>query len=109
MAGTPRTNPVFSNPFFLALLVASTLFVVTALGYLVSAYALEAGQARQGEGSRALATWLDHRGPMILAVEFLVMLATGVVAMATDDWFSSRHTPEPRTRPDGGQTSSAGT
>ena len=33
----PAKNPVFANPFFVDLLVVSTLFVVTALGYLVSA------------------------------------------------------------------------
>ena len=81
MAGTSRKNPVFANPFFLALLVVSTLFVVTALGYLVAPYALGAGKAPQGETSRAFAAWLDRRGPMILGIEFLVMLVTGVLAM----------------------------
>ncbi len=89
MAGTSRKNPVFANPFFLALLLVSTLFVVTALGYLVAPYALGAGQTPKGEASRAFAAWLDRRGPVILAIEFLLMLATGVLAMATDDWFSA--------------------
>ena len=96
MAGTSRKNPVFANPFFLALLVVSTLFVVTALGYLVAPYALGAGQAPRGETSRAFAVWLDRRGPVILGIEFLVMLVTGVLAMVTDDWFSAPPGPAPR-------------
>jgi hypothetical protein len=88
MAGRSRKNPVFANPFFLALLLVSTFFVVTALGYLVAPYAMGAGQQERGETSRSFAVWLDRRGPLILGIEFLIMLITGVLAMATDDWFS---------------------
>ncbi len=84
-----RKNPVLANPFFLALLAVSTLFVVTALGYLVVPYVLQkAGNAPGGEASRSFATWLDRRGPLILGVEFVLMFVTGVAAMATDDWYS---------------------
>jgi hypothetical protein len=89
MAGTSRKNPVFANPFYLGLLVASTLFVVTVLGYLVAPSVLNSeGPAPRGETSRAFATWLDRHGPLILGIEFVVMLVTGVLAMVTDDWFS---------------------
>jgi hypothetical protein len=87
MAGKARKNPVFANPFFLALMVASTLFVVTALGYLVAPYATGTRPSAPGQGSRAVAGWLDRRGPLVLGVEFVIMLVTGVLAMATEDWF----------------------
>ena len=104
MAGNSRKNPVFANPFFLALLVVSTLFVVTALGYLVAPYAMGAGQAPQGEASRSFAAWLDRRGPVVLAIEFLMMLATGVLAMGTDDWFSAKTGRDSRVKPPEGQS-----
>jgi hypothetical protein len=89
MTGTSRKNPVFSNPFYVGLMVVSTLFVLTSLGYLVAPSVIKPGPVQRGETSRAFATWLDRHGPLILGVEFLVMLVTGVMAMATDDWFSA--------------------
>ncbi len=88
MAGTSRKNPVLSNPFYVGLMVVSTLFVLTALGYLVAPDVIHQGPDRQGETSRAFAHWLDRHGPLILGIEFVVMLVTGILAMATDDWFS---------------------
>jgi hypothetical protein len=85
MAGRPR-KALFPNPFYVVLLVASVVFTVTALAYLVSPYAAERPNA--GVGSRALVDWLDRRGPLALGVEFLVMLVAGVLAMLTDRWFA---------------------
>jgi hypothetical protein len=81
-----RKNPFFTNPFFMALLVISIAFVFSAMGYLVSAYAMET--APPGTSSHRLAKWLDAQGPLILGVEFILMFVSAVVAMATDDWFS---------------------
>jgi hypothetical protein len=84
-----RRNPVLANPFYVALMAVSTVFVVTALAYLVVPYVLQRdGGVLQGDTSRGLAGWLDRQGPLILGVEFVVMLATGVAAMFTDDWFT---------------------
>ena len=94
MAGTSRKNPVFANPFYVGLMVASILFVLTALGYLVAPNVVKPGPAHRGETSRAFAIWLDRHGPVILGIELLLMLGTGVLAMATDDWFSG----EPRSQ-----------
>ncbi|MGA8350814.1 MAG: hypothetical protein WBQ29_07200 [Isosphaeraceae bacterium] len=88
MAGTSRKKPVFANPFYVGLMVVSTLFVLTALGYLVAPNVIAPGPVQRGETSRAFATWLDRHGPVILGIEFVVMLVTGVLAMVTDDWFS---------------------
>jgi hypothetical protein len=91
MAGSPRRE-VFSNPFFVILLGTSTLFVLTALGYLMSPYVLVPNPARRqpGAGSRALADWLDRQGPLALGIELIVMLLAGILAMATDPWFAPR-------------------
>ena len=81
---------VFSNPFFVVLMLASVVFLVTILGYLVSPYILVPDPARPQPGANSvrLAEWFDRRGPLALAIEFAVMLVAGVLAMATDPWFS---------------------
>ena len=96
MAGQPRRE-VFANPFFVILLGTSVLFVLTALGYLVSPYVLVPDPARRqpGAGSRALADWLDRNGPLTLGIEFVVMLLAGILAMATDPWFAPRSKSKP--------------
>jgi hypothetical protein len=88
MARASRKKGVFANPFYVGLMVVSTLFVITALGYLVSPYVLEPGRRPRGAPSLDLALWLDRQGPLVLGLEFVVMMVTGVLAMLTDDWFS---------------------
>jgi hypothetical protein len=93
----PRSSkPLFPNPFYLLLIVASVVFTVTVLAYLVGPSiqqrALDhqgagAGGGRPGRGSLALVAWLDRNGPFALGVEFVVMFVSGVLAMATDRWF----------------------
>jgi len=92
MPAQPRKLEVFSNPFFVILLGTSVLFVLTVLGYWVSMSILEraAGPKAVAPGSLALAKWLDRNAPWALGVEFLVMLVSGITAMATDHWFSPR-------------------
>lgn len=91
MADRPR-KALFPNPFYLLLITASTVFVLTALGYLVSPNVQQQAAHRPGAGpaSLALADWLDRNAPTALAVEFAVMLVAGLLAMATDRWFPSR-------------------
>ena len=76
------------NAFYVVLLVASTAFVVTAMAYLVSPYVARRAADRPaggpGQGSLALAEWLDRRSPTALAIEFAVMLVSGLLAMVTD-------------------------
>lgn len=94
MADRPR-KPLFPNPFYVVLLVASTLFVMTALAYVVSPWVGAEAEgvqqaARPGAASQALADWLDRKGPLALGVEFVLMLVFGLLAMATDHWFPSK-------------------
>jgi hypothetical protein len=90
MTASPRRREVFANPFFVVLMATSVVFVITVLGYLMSPSVLEPGPANPppAAGSRAAAAWLDRNAPWVLAVEFAIMLLTGVLAMATDQWFS---------------------
>jgi len=92
MTGQPRRREIFANPFFVILLGTSTLFVLTVLGYLASPSVLmpNAVRLQPGAGSKALAAWLDRNGPQTLGIEFVVMLLAGILAMATDPWFSPR-------------------
>jgi hypothetical protein len=94
---TPRRagKRLFPNPFYALLLVVSTCFVVTILGYLVAptVHGQAGGAGRPG----GLADWLERRGPAALGVEFAVMLAAALLAMATDRWFPEKPTrPAPR-------------
>jgi hypothetical protein len=91
-----QRREVFANPFFVLLMGASVLFVFTVLAYLVSPYVLSprAGRPAPSASSLAMAAWLDRNAPMILAIEFIVMLAAGILAMATDAWFSPRSRPK---------------
>jgi hypothetical protein len=92
MTGTERRREVFANPFFVVLLGTSVLFVLTVLGYLASWSILDPGarHAPPTLGSRVIAEWLDRNAPLALGVEFIVMLLSGIIAMATDHWFSPR-------------------
>jgi hypothetical protein len=96
MTTRPRRD-VFANPFFTVMLGTSVVFVLTVLAYLVSPSVLEpaADNAAPGQGSVALARWIDRNAPMTLAVEFVIMLVTGLVAMVTDPFFTARSKPKP--------------
>ena len=101
MAGKSSRSEILSNPFFVLLLATSALFVLTVLGYLVSPYVLVPNpvQGPQSARSIAIADWFDRHGPMTLAIEFVVMLLAGVLAMVTDPWFTSR----PKVKQRGGE------
>ncbi len=83
---------LFPNPFYVLLLVASVLFVVTVFAYLAGPTVRQqaAADAAHGGGPSGLADWLDRRGPLALGVEVSFMIVTGLLAMATDRWFPSR-------------------
>jgi hypothetical protein len=88
-----RRPVAFSNPFFALLLIASTLFALTSLAYLAgpNVVARARGDHTVRADSLRFTGWLDRHGPSMLGVEFAVMLSAGVLAMATDGWFSSKN------------------
>ena len=84
---------LFPNPFYIVLLLASTCFVVTALAWLIVPSIID--RAPQAEGqSVGLARWVDRNGVVGLGIEFVVMLAAGLIAMTTDRWFPERPAPK---------------
>jgi hypothetical protein len=94
MADRPP-RALFPNPFYVILLVASTVFTVTALAYLIGPSVEQRALARApagrpGAGSLALTAWLDRNGPYVLGVEIGVMFVSAILAMLTDRWFPSR-------------------
>lgn len=97
MTAPRRRRDIFANPFFAVLMATSVVFVLTVLGYLVSPWVLvpKPGSPPSSPTSIAVADWLDRNAPKTLAIEIVVMLATGVLAMATDRWFSERAKPKP--------------
>ena len=95
MTTRPRKRDVFANPFFTVMLATSVAFVLTVLAYLVSPSCSSrpppiAASPRLDLGRR----WIDRNAPMTLAVEFVIMLVTGLVAMVTDPWFTARSNPK---------------
>ena len=86
--GKPRPNP-----FYVLLVLVSTLFVITAMGYLIGPFverqAIENRGAGPSAGSRALAAWFDRRGVLALGLEFGLMVVLSLLAMTTDRYFSS--------------------
>jgi hypothetical protein len=98
-----RKRDIFANPFFVIMMGASVVFVLTVLGYLVSGFVLEPNAAlasipgRRPPDPRSLksAEWLDRNAPWALAVEFGVMLLSAVVAIITDPWFTPTSKPQP--------------
>ncbi len=80
------------NPFFTLLMIVSTLFLVTTLGYLVGPFVEQRAIASKGTGANpvsvALAGWFERRGVVALAIEFVVMTVLAILSMTTDRYFS---------------------
>ncbi len=91
---SPKPRP---NPFFVLLLLSSTAFAVTAwvgyVGPLLAQAPARPGAAEPGADPQALADWFNRRGTTALAIEFAVMFATAILAMATDRHFAPKATP----------------
>ena len=68
MTASPRKREVFANPFFVVLMVASVVFVLTVLAYLISPSVLEPDPAKPppSAGSLAMAAWVDRNAPWAL-------------------------------------------
>ena len=89
-------KPLYPNPFYVVLVVASTAFVVTVLGYLVAPMVQQKstnpapGATVPGAGSIALAAWFDRWAVTLIAVEIVAMIVCGLLAMASDRWFAPK-------------------
>ncbi|MDB5353519.1 MAG: hypothetical protein JWN86_4766 [Planctomycetota bacterium] len=91
-----RSKKPRPNPFYILLILVSTLFAITVMGYLVGPFVERQALERPGAGpsplSRALAAWFERKGVVALAMELVAMLVLGVLAMATDRYFSPPRT-----------------
>jgi hypothetical protein len=97
MPGRPASDP--PNPFYVVLVLAGLLFVLTACGYFVMAlresspYVLggpdgaEAGLARHPHG---LTDFLARHGVKALIAELAVLGAATLGAILTDDYWTRR-------------------
>lgn len=98
MPPNPR-NVKFPNAFYVLLLVTSTLFVMTALAWLVTPTFRQISDqdrasgitGRVDERSLALGDWIDRHAVTLLTVEFTVMLVAGMLAMGTDRMWESEN------------------
>jgi hypothetical protein len=95
MTVTTRKNPVLANPFYVGLQALGVLFVVTVLGWLVAGHGIDSEKLSENP---AFPLWLDRNGPLIIGIEFVLMLVTGVLAMLTEDWFMADRASDPKTR-----------
>ena len=97
MPPDPR-NVKFPNAFYILLLATSTVFVMTALAWLVAPALREISEKEQAQGgsgrvdarSLALGDWIDRNAVTLLSAEFGVMLVTGMLAMGTDSLWERR-------------------
>jgi hypothetical protein len=86
-------KPLYPNPFYVLLVVVSAAFVVTTFGWLIApmvqrkAHILAPGARPPGAGSLALAAWFDRWSVTALAIELVLIVASGFLAMASDRWF----------------------
>jgi hypothetical protein len=97
MPPSPR-NVKFPNAFYVLLLATSTVFVMTALAWLVTPALRQISDedrakgvaARVDERSLKLGDWIDRNAVTLLTGEFGVMLVTGMLAMGTDSLWERR-------------------
>lgn len=106
MTRPPRKGDVLANPFHLALLAVSALFVLTALAYLACGFALDpARPVPQAEASRRAALWLDRNGPRLLTAELALMLPISALMILFDRRLDQSRRVERERRKRGGEPS----
>ena len=86
------------NPFYLVLLLAGTLFCVTACAYGVHAVVDLRGPAKSDSEKtpydtprgQAFAQWMDRYGNAAVAIELGVLAVATFAAIGTDDYWTRR-------------------
>lgn len=85
---------VFPNPFYVLLVVVSSIFLITVLAYLIGPYIQQQKLDQPNAGPSPLSTimtsWLERHGPLALAAEFGVMLVAALLAMGFDHKFPQK-------------------
>ncbi len=93
MPPNPR-KVVFPNPFYVFLIIVSSVFLITVLAYLMGPYIQQQMINRPDAGpspaSRSLTLWLETHGPKALGVEFILMFVAAFLAMGFDHKFPQK-------------------
>jgi len=85
------------NPFYFLLLVAGTIFAITAFAYGVMTLRLSQDTASPTTASGAsLMNFLAHHGTVLLLIELGVLAVLTVGAITTDEFWSRRAESEAR-------------
>ena len=89
---TPARKPLYPNPFYVLVVLAGVAFVVTTMGWLVAPMIQQKARnpgagAAPGAGSLAVAAWFDRWSETAIAIELVVLIVSGGLAMLADRWF----------------------
>ena len=79
-----------TNPFYVLLLLAGTVFLVTALAYGVMTVRLSRPGGSAGDSNPALMQFMRQRGGTLLLAELAALGALTVAAITTDDYWERR-------------------
>jgi putative effector of murein hydrolase LrgA (UPF0299 family) len=89
-------KPIYPNPFYVLLVIASTALLITVLGWLIApmiqqkALNTPPGSTPPGPASIAMAAWFDRWSVTALTVELVIIFAASFLAMASDRWFQPK-------------------
>jgi hypothetical protein len=86
-----------ANPFYVLVVIASAVFVITACGYGTMSYRAIAPGAGRDVGGHVLMDFMDRSGMQLMAVELVVLGAATFGAMWLDR-FRARQDPRDRPR-----------
>ena len=79
-----------TNPFYVLLVLAGTVFLVTALAYGVMMVRTSRPTASRTESSPALMQFMRTKGTKLILVELAVLGVLTVAAIGTDDFWERR-------------------
>ena len=91
-----KRKPLYPNPCYILLVLVSSAFVLTTLGWLIAPMIQQKalhpapGSTPPGAGSLALAAWFDRWSVTALTIELVLIVGSGILAMAIDRWFPSK-------------------
>jgi hypothetical protein len=91
-----------TNPFYIVLVVVGIGFFVTACAYGVMAFRADrlGRAAQQDAASNGLMGVLQQHGGQILTVELLLLGVATFAAIASDSYWTARHSSGPPHRPE---------
>lgn len=85
-------EPKVTNPFYILLMIAGTIFGLTACAYFVMALRMKTPELADLDAAAplTLVTFLDRHGVTVLMVELAVLAVTTFAAIGTDDFWTRR-------------------